>query len=122
MDRTEEAVRGWIAAWDTPDAEARLALLRRAVTEDAAIAYPTVQCTGWDAVSDLIGGIHRGRPGVRVVQRSGIEAHHGWLRVGWRIAAADGATLLDGLDVVEVASDGRLCRVVGFHDPLPPLG
>lgn len=35
---------------------------------------------------------------------------------------ADGTTLLDGLDVAEVGGDGRLRRVLGFHDPLPPLG
>ena len=58
---------------------------------------------------------------MRVVQYSGIEEHHGWLRVGWRILLADGSTRRDGVDVAEVASDGRLRRVVGLHDPLPAL-
>jgi hypothetical protein len=58
---------------------------------------------------------------MRIVQHSGIEVHHGWLRVGWRILLADGSTRRDGVDVAEVASDGRLRRVVGFHDPLSAL-
>jgi len=65
--------------------------------------------------------MHAEFPGVRIRARSGVEAHHGWLRAAWRMHRADGATMLDGVDVAEAADDGRLRRVVGFHDPLPIL-
>jgi hypothetical protein len=115
----QEVTGAYIAAWDSADAGVRRRHLERALTDDAAIAYPSLHCSGYDAIADHIGEVHEQIPGVRVRQRSGIQWHHGWLRVAWRMVHADGATLLDGVDFAEVADDGRLRRVVGFHDPLP---
>jgi hypothetical protein len=117
-----EAYEAYIAAWDTADAGVRRRHLERALTDDATITYPALHCGGYDAIVDNIGRVHEQFPGVHVRQLSEAQEHHGWLRVAWRMLKADGATLLDGIDFAEVASDGRLRRVVGFDDPLPDLG
>ena len=58
---------------------------------------------------------------MRIELTSNVEEHHGWVRVGWRMLDADGSVLSEGEDVAEVADDGRLNRVIGFVNPLPPL-
>jgi hypothetical protein len=116
---TQEVYQTYVAAWDEPDLTNRDHLLIRSLAKDATVAYLTFEATNRAEVSTYIGRLHKRFPGLRARQHSGIEEHHGWLRVAWRFLWADGSPIRDGVDVAEVASDGRLGRVVGFHDPLP---
>ena len=50
-----------------------------------------------------------------------VDSHHEFLRFGWELVGPDGAVALAGLDVAEVADDGRLRRVTGFFGPLAPI-
>jgi hypothetical protein len=45
-------------------------------------------------------------------------AHHNFARYVWTMLAPDGAAVLRGLDVAELAGDGTLLRVVGCFGPL----
>jgi hypothetical protein len=45
--------------------------------------------------------------------------HHEHLRFAWRLVAPDGTIAVAGIDVADVAPDGRLARVVGFFGDLP---
>jgi hypothetical protein len=117
---TQEVYQTYVAAWDEPDRDNRNRLLMRSLADDAIVAYPTFEANDRVEISTYIGELHERFPGMRIVQHSGIEEHHGWLSVAWRILLADGSTRLDGVDVAELAGDGRLRRVLGFHDPLPP--
>jgi hypothetical protein len=112
----------YVAAWDTADPEVRRRLLERSLTEDAAIAYPTLEARGLDGISAALGAVHQQVPGLRFLKTSGLEAHHGWVRASWRMVNADGSPRGDGEDVAKLAEDGRFRRVIGFHDPLPPAG
>lgn len=51
---------------------------------------------------------------------SGIDEHNGFARYAWAISAADGASILEGIDLVERGEDDRLRRVVMFFGPLSP--
>jgi hypothetical protein len=42
-------------------------------------------------------------------------------RSGGAIVGADGSGLASGHAIMELAQDGRICRVIPFWDPLPPL-
>jgi hypothetical protein len=116
----EEVYGTYVAAWDEPDPKKRDRLLERSLADDVFVAYPPFEANDRAGVNAFIGGLHERFPGLRIVQHSGIEEHHGWLRVAWRILLDDGSTRRDGVDVAEVGPDGRLRRVLGFHDPLPP--
>jgi hypothetical protein len=111
----------WIAAWDTPEPDKRRRLLEECFAEDGVATYPGGRYVGREAVSALIARAHSRTPGLRIVQTTGVEAHHGALCAGWRISGSDGTVLREGLDAAEVDPDGRLRRVLGFHDPPPPL-
>ena len=71
---------------------------------------------GRQAVLEHIGGFAQRFRGVRVVPTSGIGEHNGVLRYRWRIVAADGSPLVDGIDFGELASDGRSLRIAEFDD------
>ena len=60
---------------------------------------------------------------VRLVQASGIDEHHAVLRFTWKAEGATEPPLagLEGLDIDELAGDGRLRRIVGYFGPLPKL-
>ena len=51
-----------------------------------------------------------------------VDEHHGQLRYAWELVAPGGAVVLTGLDVAELADDGRLARVTGFFKRGRPDG
>jgi hypothetical protein len=50
---------------------------------------------------------------------SRLEHHHDRGRFTWAIRRNDGTTVLDGMDFVDFASDGRIRRITGFFGPPP---
>jgi hypothetical protein len=119
MPTAEDVMRAYIALWSTPDEAERRRLAEAALTEDVTVFYPAVEARGRDEVVAAIGNLHGRIPGVRFEATTGIAQHHGWLREAWRMFRGDCAVIVDGVDVAEMAEDGRLRRVIGFHDPLP---
>lgn len=51
--------------------------------------------------------------------RRGVDTHHGHLRFAWELVGPDGQVAVAGVDVGELAEDGRLRRIVGFFGDLP---
>ena len=49
------------------------------------------------------------------------DVHHGMLRFAWKFVVADGKVQTEGVDFVEIATDGRLKKVVGFFGSPKPL-
>jgi len=119
MPTTPEIIDRYFAAWNEPDAAARQRLLEQCWATDGTLISPNGEVRGHAAVSARIGAFHTRWSGARVLQTSGIDAHHHIVRYGWEIRAAGGASLLEGLDVGEQAEDDRLRRVVMFFGPLP---
>jgi hypothetical protein len=133
MDRTpslageqaglEEAVAALDAAWQAADPDERRRLLERALAPGAELVgpEPVGRRIGVPAIAALIGAFGERWPGARVVVTTRVDAHHGWARYGWAIRNARGESLLEGIDLVEAAEDGRLRRVVMFYGALTPL-
>jgi hypothetical protein len=115
-----EKVATYCAAWDEHDPIRRRELLVDSVAEDAVYVDPTIEVSGVDALVDHISAVSARYPGSWLEILSGIDEHHGLARFGWRRMLADGTALSDSVDVVEIAEDGRLWRIVGFFGPLPP--
>ena len=67
----------------------------------------------------MIAGVHTGFPGFQMARTSGIDRFDDQLRFAWELNGADGTPIVAGLDVAEVAADGRLQRVTGFWGDLP---
>ena len=119
MPTPDQAFDTYLAIWNAADEERCRALADQAFTEDAVVLYPTVEASGRAEAATTAGRFHQDNPGVQIVLTSGIEHHHGWIRGAWRVLNADGSAMRDGQTILELADDGRVCRAIGFFDPLP---
>ncbi len=116
---TQEIVETYASAWNEPDESKRRTLLEKAWADDGVYTDPQSHVEGREALIQLIAGFHQQAPGARILPASGVDEHHGRLRFGWKMAGADGSTVIEGIDVGELAPDGRIQRIVGFFGPLP---
>jgi hypothetical protein len=115
----EHVMTAYVALWNATDERERRQLAEDVLTEDAALIYPTIAAYGRGDIVAALGRFHEQVPGARFDETSGIEQHHGWLRASWHLLQENGSLRLEGEDVAELAEDGRLRRVLGFHNPLP---
>ena len=105
-------------AWNASEVDERRRLLEAALTDDCEMLEPRGRFSGREAILERITGFSDRFPGARVDITTNIEEHNGFARYGWRIVDREGALVLDGIDVVERAADGRLRRVVMFFGAL----
>ena len=117
-DTTTALVDTYFAMWREPEAAARRPLVEQAFTADGRHVDPHADARGHDEVDAMIAGVHAAYPGFAIERTSGIDQHGDQLRYAWRLDLADGSTLVAGLDVAELAPDGRLARVAGFWGDL----
>lgn len=122
MPTAKEAIDAYVEAWNTSDPELSRRMVEQALTEDALMSYAVLEARGWEDISERIAAYKRQSPGYRIDLTSNIEEHHGWVRFGWRMFDADGSVLGEGEDVGEIGDNGRFTKMIGFTNPLPPLG
>jgi hypothetical protein len=117
----DDVVETYFAAWNEADASQRRQLLGRCVETDAELVDPTGRWEGVDGLVERIECYRSAAPGTRVVLASGIDAHNDVMRYAWIIIDPEGRTIMDGIDVAERTSAGRLHRIMMFHGPLPAI-
>lgn len=110
----------WLAAYADPDAARRLAAVRESWNPEGRLVDPPMEARGHQGISDQAATLLSQFPGHRFERSTAIDAHHQFLRYGWKLVDANGAGVLEGVDVVELDVDGRLLRVVGFFGAQPP--
>jgi hypothetical protein len=116
-----DVVSAYGAAWNEPDEATCRALLQQAWSDDGVYCDPTATVDGREPLVAHIAGFHQQMPGARIELTSGVDEHDGWVRFAWSMLGPDGATVIEGIDVGELAADGRLRRIIGFFGPFPPL-
>lgn len=99
----------------------RLQLLRAAMTPDAEILGPKRIFAGYEQISEKIEGFHQNWPECRLDLDTGLNIFLSTARIGCAIIGADAKVCTRGEAVIELASDGRIKRVLPFWEPLPPL-
>ncbi len=103
----EEAVDGYVAAWNESDPVVRARLLAAAVTDDFEFHGPTGTFRGRDAVEGLIVALQTRLSGATVARLGPVT--DGVFR--WAVLTAGGTSVLEGTDEVETGDDGRLRRI-----------
>lgn len=116
---TKETVEAYMAAWNEEDEGKRRELLAKAWADGATYTDPMAHAAGVDEVVALVAQFQQQMPGATIVQTSAIDEHHGRLRFGWAMKGPDGGTRMEGIDVGELAEDGRIRSIVGFFGPMP---
>jgi hypothetical protein len=109
----------YLAAWTEAEPARRAALIEQVWAADGRLIDPPVAAEGRTGISDVFAALQAQFPGHQFRLASGIDAHHDYLRFAWELVAPDGAVALAGLDVGELAADGRLRRITGFFGELP---
>ena len=123
----DEVVLAYIEAWSTPDEVARRELLDRSVANDASYTDPVYEVRGKEGIASLIGRSLSGEAydgagaGARIPISSGVDQHHGVLRFSWVLVDPQERPIMEGMDFVVLAADGRLQRITGFFGALPPI-
>lgn len=101
-----------------PDPARRAELVAAAWAPDGTFVDPLFLAIGHDEIAAVSDAVVGGYPGQRFVRTTEIDAHHDVVRYGWALVAPDGSITVTGLDVAELAEDGRLRTVHGFFGDL----
>lgn len=112
-------IDAYLAMWNEEDPAKRAELVEQAWTTDARYRDPLLEADGHDGLDAMVAAVHGQYPGHRFRRTSGVDAHHDAARFGWELVAPDGSVTVAGIDVAQVASDGRLDAITGFFGPLP---
>lgn len=110
----ESTIDRHLAAYCDPDAARRSAAIREIWHAEGRLIDPPLEARGHQGIADQAGTLLSHYPQHRFERSTAVEAHHGFLRYGWRLLDANGAKVLEGVDFAELDVDGRLARVVGF--------
>ena len=107
-----------LAAWNEPDEAKRAPMIERTWAPDGQLTDPPFAVEGHAGILGAMSGVHAQYPGHRFRQVSAVDSHHSHFRYGWELVGPDRAMVLAGIDIGEVAEDGRLRRVTGFWGDL----
>jgi len=105
-----------LAAYCDADAGRRADAIRAAWNPEGRLVDPPLEARGHQGIADQVATLLSHYPQHRFERSTGIDAHHGFLRYGWKLCNAQGATVLEGVDFAELDEGGRLLRVVGFFN------
>lgn len=111
-------VDAYLSAYNEPARDRRAELIDEAWATDGRLIDPPLTGEGHGGISDMADALHEHYSGHRFRRVSQVDEHHGHLRFAWELVAPDGAIALTGLDVGELADDGRLRRITGFFGEL----
>lgn len=115
---TKEVVDAYIAAWNEKDETKRKQLIEQCWAQDATYTDPIADVKGRDGLAAAIAGFHAQMPDARIELTSKVDEHHGRIRFGWKLV--NGPQPMEGIDIGQVAADGRLASIVGFWGANPP--
>lgn len=109
-----KVLEAYLAAWNTDDPVDRARLLEKSVTDDVEFIDPMANFSGTPDLAQHITAVRSTYHGVTFASAGELDQHNNVARAPWVARAGD--TELRGLDVYDIAEDGRLRRIVGFFD------
>ncbi len=119
MTTPTEIVDSYLAHLNEMDVARSRPLVERAWSPEGRFLDPLFDVTGHAELAGLGAAVAAQYPGHRFRRVTAIDQHHNVLRYGWEFLAPDRTVVVTGLDLAELAADGRLARVTGFFGPLP---
>lgn len=112
-------IDSYIACWNQTDPEIRAKAVAELWTEDATYTDPLADVTGHTGIAAVIEGAQGMFPGLVFTPGEVDDAHHHIARFTWHLGPEGGEPVAVGFDVVELAPDGRIRKVLGFLDKVP---
>jgi glycine/D-amino acid oxidase-like deaminating enzyme len=121
MSDITETISTYFDLINETDAARRAELVQNVWTPDGQWVDPPLEAQGQAAIADMVGTIFEHYPAHTFRRTSGVDAHHDVVRFSWELVGPDGSVAFAGLDVGELAEDGRLRRITGFIGDLPAV-
>jgi uncharacterized protein YndB with AHSA1/START domain len=109
-----ELVDRYFAAWAEADPARRSAALAGCVTDDVEFRDPFGCTSGRAELEAHIAAVQQHMPGATLARRGDPRQCQGMALVEWAASGPDGSPRGAGTNVLQLAPDGRLARVVGF--------
>lgn len=103
-----------LAAYGEADADRRASLVAEVWSADGSLIDPPFDGTGHEAIAAMTDVVLAHYPGHTFRRTTAVDSHHAFARYGWELLAPDGGVALAGTDIVELAPDGRVGRIIGF--------
>ena len=119
METTLTTVDTYLAALNETDAERRAELVARTFTTDGTYVDPLQAVEGHGGIDAMVAGVHAAYPGHTFRRTTEIDGHHDLLRFGWELVGPDGSLTVAGIDVADLADDGRIRAIRAFFGDLP---
>jgi hypothetical protein len=113
-------VDAYLVSLGEQDPAIRARLVETAWTDDGYLVDPVQEAKGHAELGAIAPAVEEQFPGHKFRRTTAIDEHHGHVRFGWELAAADGTVAVAGIDVGLLAEDGRLRYVAGFFGDLAP--
>ena len=104
----------YLEGWNETQPDRRAELIDQAWAVDGRLIDPPLDATGRTEISAMAASLQSQFPDHRFRRSSAIDEHHGHFRFTWELVASNGTVALTGLDVGELAADGRIARITGF--------
>lgn len=119
-NQIEHTVERYLAAWNETDPAHRRALVDELFAESAVYADPLVDVSGRERIDETIAAAQQQLGGLKLSLAGRVDAHHDICRFGWEVfAPGSNEPLVVGFDVIVVAQNGQVQRVLGFLDKVP---
>ena len=112
-------VDAYLASLDEADDAVRAELVATAWAPDGRFVDPLQEYNGHDELQTINPTIQQHYPGARFRRVSGIDVHHDYVRFAWDMTNPDGSQVVAGIDIGQLAADGRLLSVTGFFGDVP---
>jgi hypothetical protein len=121
MNDVSTVVDAWLEAYAEEDVERRMKLIEQAWAPEGRLVDPPLEGEGYGGLSEAANLVNTHYAGHTFRRVSGIDTHHEFVRYGWELVGPDGNPVIAGIDVGELAPDGRLRKITGFFGDLPAL-
>jgi hypothetical protein len=108
----------YIALWNETDAGRRRRLIAETFTETARYRDPMLSGDGPDGIDAMVAAVQTQYPAYRFHRTGAVDAHHQSFRFTWELRAEGQPPFVAGVDIGEIADDGRLQAITGFFDHL----
>jgi hypothetical protein len=112
--KVAQVIDTYFAAWNEADPAKRLDLVAASFTDAGHYVDPLSDVTGHAGVVEMMEGVRAQFVGASLQRTGEIDAHHHLARFPWSATGADGAVIVAGIDVVVLATDGRISALAGF--------
>ncbi|HEY3140525.1 MAG TPA: hypothetical protein VGJ86_05315 [Acidimicrobiales bacterium] len=119
-DQITETIDTYLASLNELDAAKRTALIEQAWVADGTFLDPLLDVQGHTALGEIAVLVDQHYPGHGFRRTTAVDVHHNRVRFGWELVGPDNAVAVAGIDVGQVAEDGRLRSIVGFFGDLTP--